>query len=290
MKKILFIGGTGMLGKPVALELLRAGFEVTLMGRDAEKLQKLFPNIPVIEGDVFDTGSLEEAMKGQETVYANLSIAQSSKRSDPQPEREGVANIIEAAKRTGIKRIGYISSLIKNYQGMNGFSWWSFEIKENAINAIKNSGLRYSIFYPSTFMESLDKQMMQGSRLMLAGKSEAPMWFIAAKDYGIQVAWAMKKADDIDQEYAIQGLEPFTFDQAARIFKDNYKSTVKIMKAPLAPLKYLGFLNQRMNYAYNICEALNKYPEKFESENAWNDLGKPSITLADYAASLKPRQ
>ena len=61
-----------------------------------------------------------------------------------------------------------------------------------------------------------------------------------------------------------------------------------MMKAPLAPLKYLGFLNQRMNYTYHICEALNKYPEKFESENTWNELGKPSTTLADYAASLKP--
>lgn len=60
------------------------------------------------------------------------------------------------------------------------------------------------------------------------------------------------------------------------------------MKAPLAPLKYLGFLNQRMSYAYHICEALNKYPEKFESEKTWNDLGKPSTTLAEYAASIKP--
>jgi hypothetical protein len=59
------------------------------------------------------------------------------------------------------------------------------------------------------------------------------------------------------------------------------------MKAPLAPLKFLGLFNQRINYAYHICEAMNKYPEKFESENAWDDLGKPTITLADYAASLK---
>jgi hypothetical protein len=136
-------------------------------------------------------------------------------------------------------------------------------------------------------MECLDQQMLQGSRLMLAGKSEAPMWFIAGKDYGKQVAWAMKKAGNDNQEYAIQGLESFTFDQAAKIFCENYKAPVKTLKAPLAPLKFLGLFNQRVNYTYNICEALNKYPEKFESDNTWNDLGKPSITLADYAASLK---
>ena len=276
-----------MLGKPVALELLRAGFQLTLLARDVEKMQKLFPNTPVVQGDVFDIASLESAMAGQEIVYLNLSVAQSSKKSEPQPEREGINNIIDAAKKTGIKRIVYLSSLIKNYEGMNGFKWWAFEIKQAAVNAIKRSGLHYSIFYPSTFMECLDKQMLQGTRIMLAGKSEAPMWFIAGKDYGVQVAWALKKAGDSNQEYVVQGLEPFTSDEAAKVFIQNVKSDIKIMRAPLAPLKYLGIFNQRMNYAYHICEALNKYPEKFESENTWNDLGKPSTTLADYVASLK---
>jgi len=287
MQKILFIGASGMLGKPVALELLRAGFPVTLLARDVEKMQKLFPKIPIVKGDVFDITSLEAAMAGQEIVYLNLSVAQSSKKNEPQPEREGINNIIEAAKKTNIKRIVYLSSLIKNYEGMNGFNWWAFQIKQAAVNAIKKAGLNYSIFYPSTFMECLDKQMLQGTRIMLAGKSEAPMWFIAGKDYGVQVAWAMKKAGDTNQEYVVQGLEPFTSDEAAKVFIENAKSKIKIMRAPLAPLKYLGVFNQRMNYAYHICEALNKYPEKFESENTWNDLGKPSTTLAEYIASLK---
>ena len=287
MQKILFIGASGMLGKPVALELMRAGFPVTFLARDVEKMKKLFPNAAVVKGDVFDIASLETAMAGQEIVYLNLSVAQSSKKTEPQPEREGINNIIEAAKKTNIKRVVYLSSLIKNYEGMNGFKWWAFEIKHAAVNAIKKSGLNYSIFYPSTFMECLDKQMLQGTRIMLAGKSEAPMWFIAGKDYGVQVAWAMKKAGDTNQEYVVQGLEPYTSDEAAKVFIQNVKSNIKIMRAPLAPLKYLGIFNQRMNYAYHICEALNKYPEKFESENTWNDLGKPSTTLADYVASLK---
>jgi len=287
MQKVLFIGASGMLGKPVALELLRAGFPVTFLARDVEKMRKLFPNASVVKGDVFDTASLEAAMAGQEIVYLNLSVAQSSKKNEPQPEREGVNNVIEAAKKTSVKRIVYLSSLIKNYEGMNGFHWWAFQIKQAAVNAIKKSGLNYSIFYPSTFMECLDKQMLQGTRLMLAGKSEAPMWFIAAKDYGVQVAWALKKAGDSNQEYVVQGLEPYTADEAAKVFIQNVKSKIKIMRAPLAPLKYLGIFNQRVNYAFHICEALNKYPEKFESENTWNDLGKPSTTLADYAASLK---
>ena len=83
MQKLLFIGGSGMLGKPVALELMRAGFPVTFLARDVEKMQKLFPNAAVVKGDVFDIASLETAMAGQEIVYLNLSVAQSSKKTEP---------------------------------------------------------------------------------------------------------------------------------------------------------------------------------------------------------------
>lgn len=287
MQKILFIGASGMLGKPVALELIRAGFELTLLGRDTEKLEKAFPNIKIIKGDVFHPESLKSAMEGQDIVYSNLSIAQSAGRNDLQTEREGIKNIVYAAKETGIKRLGYISSLIKNYRGMNSFNWWAFDIKHAAVDAIKHSGIPYSIFYPSTFMETLDKQMLQGSRLMLAGKSEAPMWFIAAKDFGMQTAWAFKKAGELNQEYAIQGPEPFTFDEAAKVFVSNCKKKLSVVKAPLLPIRLLGMVSNKLNYAANIIEALNKYPEKFESEKTWADLGKPSTTLAEYAAAVK---
>ena len=287
MEKILFIGAGGMLGKPVARELIRAGFELTLLGRDTEKLEKLFPNISIVKGDVFDADSLLEAMKGHDIVYLNLSITQSVGKSGLQPEREGIKNIIIAAKETGIKRISYLSSLIKNYRGMNEFRWWAFDVKHAAIDAIKKSGIPYSIFYPSTFMETLDQQMLRNGKLLLAGKSEAPMWFIAAKDFGEQVAWSFKKAGDSNFEYSIQGLEPFTFDEAANVFISNYRKKISALKAPLIPFKLLGLVNSKINYVANICEALNKYPEKFESGKSWDELGKPSIRLADYAASLK---
>jgi nucleoside-diphosphate-sugar epimerase len=287
VEKILFIGASGMLGQPVAKELTRAGFELTLLGRDTEKLEKLFPNIRTIKADVFNQDSLVAAMNGQDIVYANLSITQTSGKADLQTEKEGLKNIIYAAKETGIKRLGYISSLIKNYRGMNGFNWWAFDVKHAAVDAVKHSGISYSLFYPSTFMETLDRQLMQGNKLLLAGKSEAPMWFIAAKDFGVQVAWAFKKAGNSNQEYNIQGLEPYTFDEAARVFISNYKKKITALKTPLLPLKVLGVVSNKLNYAANICEAMNKYPEKFESEKTWNDLGKPTTTLAAYAASLK---
>lgn len=284
--KILSIGASGMLGAPVTLELMRAGFELTLLGRNPEKLNTLFSGVEVVRGDIFDPSSLLGGMEGKDAVYINLSTDQSAGSNGPQPEREGINNIIEAALKSGIKRIGYISSLIKNYQGLNGFSWWAFDIKNQAVEKIKTSGIPYSIFYPSTFMETLDKQMMVGNRIMLAGKSEAPMWFISAREFGEQVAWAFKKAGDEKQEYPVQGPEPLTFDQAVDRFIAASKTKPKRSSIPLNMLKFMGNFSSRMNYSAKICEALNKYPEKFESEKTWHDLGKPTKTIEDYVSTL----
>lgn len=284
--KVLFIGASGMLGKPVAQELIKAGFDVTLLARDINKMQQLFPGAKVLQGDVLDTESLKKAFTGQDIVYMNLSVAQNSTKNEPQPEREGLQNVIAAAKLAGIKRLGILSSLVKNYESMDGFSWWPFDIKHKAVATIKSSGIAYSIFYPSSFFETLSHQMKQGSKLMLAGKSEMPMWFIAAEDYGKQVAKAFAIAGDKNQEYTIQGLEAFTFDEAAKLFVEHYKEPLKIIKTPIGLMKFFGLFSRKMNYVANICDAMNKYPEKFESEQTWKELGKPEITLLNYVKSL----
>src|SRR5689334_11693104 len=190
--KILFVGASGMLGNPVAKELVNAGFEVDFLARKPGELQKQFPNSIIIKGDVFDRATLLEAFPGHDIIYLNLSINQNKGNSSWQTEREGISNVIVAAKETNVKRIAYLSSVVQNYQGMNGFRWWAFDIKQKAIEKIKLSGIPYTIFYPSTFMETLPYQMLKGSRLFILGKSIAPMWFIAAEDYAKQVSRSLQ--------------------------------------------------------------------------------------------------
>lgn len=285
--KILFIGATGMLGKPVAAQLIRSGFDLTLLARDEAKARSLFPATKVVRGDVFDRSSLINAFAQTDLVYLNLSVHQSSREKDPQPEKEGIDNIIAAAKETGVKRLAYLSSLVHFYEGMNGFSWWAFRNKNSAVQKIKDSGIPYTIFYPSTFMETIPYQMMQGNKVGILGRSEMPMWFIAASDYANQVARSFEIAGNENKEYTIQGPEALRSDEAAKIFLANYKKTkLSILKAPMWIMKFLGIFIQRFNYGWHICEALNKYPEKMDSQQTWNELGKPVTRLADYAKSL----
>ena len=286
-KKVAVIGATGVIGQPVTRQLIAAGFQVTVLSRNPSKAAVIFPGAKVAEADARSRHSLGAALHGIDFLYLNLNIDQTVGPSGWQSEREGLANIVEAAKAAGIKRIGFISSVVMNYQGRNGFDWWIFDLKHQAVEMIKKSGLPYLIFYPSTFMESFPYIYRQGNRILLAGESKCPMWFIAGDDYGRQVANAFQITPaNQSREYVVQGPEPFTAGEAAKVFIDSYtKEKLSILKAPLGLLKFLGKFSHKISYGGHIVEALNNYPEKFEAENTWKDLGKPGITLKEFAAA-----
>lgn len=283
MKKIVFIGATGTLGKPVCAELIAAGFEVTALARDVQKAKEILPKAAVVPGDVNNLASLQAALAGQDAVYINLSVRQTEKAADFHTETDGMNNILQAAKEAGIKRVVYLSSIVHWY---NGFKWWVFDIKRKASRLVKDGGVPYTIFYPTTFMETY-AEFLQAGRIPLAGKGKYAMWFIAAKDYGKQVAKALQLDNAANREYVVQGPEAVMQDVAARRLAAAYThKPVKIQHAPLWILKILGLFSPRMNYLWHILQALNQYPEKFQAKTTWDELGKPTTTLEDFARGL----
>ncbi len=98
-----------MLGQPVTQEFMNAGFEVSILARNTEKAKKIFgSSIEVIDGNVKDIDKIRQLLKGQDGIYLNLSVEQKSSKTDFQPEREGLDNILKVAKEANIKRVGYL--------------------------------------------------------------------------------------------------------------------------------------------------------------------------------------
>lgn len=287
LKNIAVIGSTGLLGKPVTFALVNAGFTVKALVRNIARAAKELPEeVQFVEGDIKNSVDLEKTFSGCDAVYINLSIKDIEKPGDWHTETDGVKLIIEAARKTGIKRLAMISSLVHFYQGMHGFYWWAFDVKQKSVQLIQNSGIPYTIFYPSSFMENFYFNYKKGKYLVLAGKSEHKQYFIAGADYGRQVARSFQLNPVDNKEYAVQGLAGFTTDEACGIFKQYYKKEkLSIVRAPLGLIKFLGKFAQGMHYGAHIIEALNKYPEKFQAEQTWEELGKPVITLKEFAAN-----
>ncbi|HEY1023879.1 MAG TPA: NAD(P)H-binding protein [Sphingobacteriaceae bacterium] len=286
MKKIVVIGATGMLGKPVTCELIKAGFDVTIVARDNLKARRDFPRCRILTGDLKDVGSLETAFEGKDAVYLSLHVPQNAKPDDWHAEQEGLDNVLAAARNAGITCIGYLSSLVKNYQGMNGFNWWVFDVKRQAVEKLKTSGIPYVIFSPSNFMENFLNGFKMGKTLSTVGRSDVRKFWISGSDYGKQVAKAFEKFTE-SREYAIQGPAAYTDEEAVALFVRNYrKEKLKTGKVPIGMLKVMGVFSRKMKYGQQIIEALNNYPERFEAEVTWKELGKPQITIEEYARAF----
>ncbi|MFD2936218.1 SDR family oxidoreductase [Spirosoma flavum] len=281
---IAIIGATGMLGQPVTQEFIQAGFSVRIIARDVEKANQLFPGADIVAGDMRDAQSMTNALRGVDVVYLNLSIKQNEKKAYFHTEAEGLANLLQAARMVGIRRIGYLSSIVMRYQGMNGFNWWAFDVKREALQLIKASGIPYSIFYPSCFMETLNGSQRVGRFVLLIGRSFVRPMFIAAHDYGKQVVQAFLIAQDgQNQEYVIQGPEAVTQHEAAeRFVAAHKKETLSILTVPPLLLQVGRLFSAQADYGWHITEAINKYPEAFEAGQTWADLGEPKTTLEQF--------
>ena len=215
IKKIAIIGATGMLGIPVTVALIDAGFEVTALARRPNEAKRVLPAAAkIVAADVRDEASLRRGLAGQDGLYLNLSVAPNARRSDFHTEQQGLGHILTAARAVDIRRVGYLSALVHDSPSR----WWVLEIWRNAVSCIKASGIPYTIFYPSNFMETLPQRHMMGRTFVMTGWSRNRNWWIAGADFGRQVAQAFAIPEAANREYVVQGPEAMTDKEAARRF------------------------------------------------------------------------
>jgi uncharacterized protein YbjT (DUF2867 family) len=282
MKKITVIGSTGMIGIPVTMELIKAGFDVTALVRNIDKAKQFFPTgVKLVKGDLDDKNSLAEAMKDAEGIYINISTRPDDKENEFNPESNGIDNIIAAAKNSWVKQVVYLSSfLARNYNG----DWWVMKAKKAGITKVKNSGLAYTVFYPSNFMENFKHGMVQGKKIMVMGKPINKAWWIAGEDFGRNVANAFKNEKALNKEYPVQGLEAMTLKEAAQSYSHYYtKEKLTVSSMPMGLAKFLAIFVKPLKFVSKLMDVMNNNKETFEAENTWNELGKPEITIERFA-------
>ncbi len=286
MKTVGFIGATGMLGKPVALELLKAGFNVRVIARDIEKAKKSLPgNFEFLKGDLKDKASLVSGFQGCDAVYLSLQVDKTGNLETWSAEREGLATALEACKQTKVPQVLYLSSIIKDDPDQKDF--WAYKIKKESAEKIQKSGIPYTIFCPSCFMENLSELQIQGEKLMHISKTQSKNYWISGQDYGKMVARAVGNEKAFNKTYWVQGPDALSLDEVTNIFVKNYKKkALKIQGAPLGVLKIVGIFNKDVRFMTKIMTSVVRMPEPFNGANAWSELDKPTETVADFAKRI----
>ena len=282
MKKIAIIGATGMLGVPVATALMDAGFEVTALVRDVDSARRTLPAaIAVVEADVRDEESLRRGLSGQDGLYLSLSVAPGARRGDFHTEAQGLQHILSAARQAKIARIAYLSAMVHD----SPRRWWVLDVWRSALARIKGSGIPYTIFYPTNFMETLAERHGTGSLFVMLGLATHRNYWIAGSDFGRQVAASFARPQSADREYYVQGPEALTYDGAAVRYARALKRSPFIIRVPLWMAHIGGLFSTKLRFSANIMQTVLSYPEQFKAYDTWNELGRPETTIEDFASA-----
>ena len=107
-KKIFITGGTGFIGRKLAMKLANEGNKVVALIRSKSKAEALqHENISFVEGDLFNLEALAEGMSGSSEVYHLAAFASVWAKGDTfeQVNINGTINILETAKKEGVDKI-----------------------------------------------------------------------------------------------------------------------------------------------------------------------------------------
>jgi len=102
--KLAILGSTGFVGKALIQKALKAGHHVKALARSPEKLGELKDKVEVIQGDMFDSSSLQMLIKDVDAV---ISVAGPplTGRHDSNRHGNSMRSIVDAMKAANVNRL-----------------------------------------------------------------------------------------------------------------------------------------------------------------------------------------
>ena len=183
--RILVIGATGVLGRPVVRRLLAQGAEVRALTRSPDRAADLAQlGAEVVAGDLVDKGSLERACSGVDRVLATAhSLLGRGRYRSERVDDAGHRALIDAARAARVGRFVYISANAAAPDHPIDFLRTKFAIEEH----LQRSGIPHVILRPTAFMEQHvhefnGKSVLRTGRARLVGPGTKVRNFVAAED------------------------------------------------------------------------------------------------------------
>jgi uncharacterized protein YbjT (DUF2867 family) len=279
---VLIIGATGMLGRPVVRRLIEDGFSLRAMVRDLERARRLLPReCAILPGDVRDDMRLLRALEDCDAVYVNLAEPMTRHRPPWDPEVDGARAVIAAMRASGVRRILRISAM-----GVEDamHEWWAAGAKRDADHAVIDSGLEWTIFRPTWFMESLGAMRLGRRPYMLCPDLPgSPLLWISGDDYARQVSAALRSDRSIGKIYQPQGPELLTIRQAMERFTRAWaKDRLRIVPMPLRLMRLGRGLSGQMHYLTSLLDMTRDHFSRIDRQAIPTDLPAANMTIEDY--------
>jgi uncharacterized protein YbjT (DUF2867 family) len=167
---ILVAGGSGRLGARAVARLTARSFRVRVLTRDPSRVRSL-PHlqhelVELVPGDVRNPAAVERAAAGVTTIVSAIQGFAGFEAAGPASvDWQGNVNLIRAAQTHGVEHFVLMSAL----GASDAHPMSLFRMKQRAEDALRASGVPWTIVRASAFMEFW--AMMVGAPLIATGKT-----------------------------------------------------------------------------------------------------------------------
>jgi uncharacterized protein YbjT (DUF2867 family) len=215
---ILVTGGTGFVGGNLIRRMRRSGLPVRAVVRGPDKAQALADQgVEVVPGDISDQASLEKVAAGAERVVHLVGIIQEAPGVTFKAVHvEGTRNLIEAAKKAGVRHFLYQSALGARPGAKSEYH----RTKWRAEELVRASGIPYTILRPSLiygpgdqFTLRLAEIIKQSPMLPVIGSGKSKIQPISIDDAVACIVKAVTSDAFLNEMYEIGGPEQLTYEE-----------------------------------------------------------------------------
>lgn len=262
-RTVFVTGATGKQGGSVVRHMLGRGWNLRALTRDPRsRAAKALADqgVDVVQGDLEDPGSFEDALRGVYGVYSVQDFwTVGAKREVVQGK-----NLADAAKKAGVEHFVYSS--VGGAERNTGIDHW--ESKWEIEKHIGKLGIPATVFRPVAFMENyysepVETGILRG-KLVHPVRADKPYQTIAADDIGGFVALSFERPKDfIGLKLEIAGSE-LTNAQAAEVFSRVLGKPVEFVEMPIpAEKEYSQMFNwfNDAGFQAGIGALRQQYPE-----------------------------
>jgi uncharacterized protein YbjT (DUF2867 family) len=240
---VLVVGATGDLGGRVVEALLARGKRVRALVRDGTDPRRLAAKgVEIARGDMLDPASLERAMTGVDAVVTTAAGYTRRRKGDSLKtvDDRGNRNLVDAAKKTGIKRVIFTSILTCD-QARDVPHFWQKKLIEDYL---EKSGVPFVSLRPGAFLGGGSARFffrgLRKGRLMTFGSPTVRWTYIHPDDVARCLALAVDDPRAVGRRIDLGTDRPVSGVELANIFARLLGREVRPSVGALLVLKAVG--------------------------------------------------
>jgi len=238
--KVVLAGAYGKLGSDILKTLVAAGHEVVAADMIDREVPGLDPSAYTYKKlDVTDTAALEGLCEGADAVITTVGLtATSATLTNYDIDYHGNLNLLNEAKRAGVKKFVYISVLKADKAPDVPMLHAKYLMEEE----LKKSGIEYVIHRPTGYFYDIVKvfrPMIENGKVTLLGKKPVHANVVDTPDFA---AFIVEHMNDVNKTYNVGGKETWSYEEIANMCFDAAGKTPCIKRAPAWLFDVLGNL------------------------------------------------